>query len=179
MRRAVTSGGRGGGRPAMRHAAVLIAVGVTPVAIPVAAGAQGVAPSGLRLADATRIADAAVKLAVDGPPVAVVIVNAEGRTITSQRMDGASFINLEAAEQKARTAAGLGEPTKQTEQELAHGGLSLIAIPGLLPMAGGVPLLSKGRVVGAIGVSGREPPDDDLLAVKAQRVFNGDTEGKR
>ena len=154
-------------RGVMRHAIAFCMLGVMPAA----AGAQTIEPAGLRLADATRIANEAVRLAADGAPIAVVVVNAEGRTITSQRMDGTSFINLEAAEQKARTAVALGEATKQAEQELAHGGLSLLAIPGLLPMAGGVPLVSKGRLVGAIGVSGREPVDDDLLAGKAKVVL--------
>lgn len=157
----------------------LTAIAVATAVGPVIAGAQAVDPAGLRLADAIKIANEAVRLAANGPPVAVVVVNAEGRMITSQRMNGASFINMEVAELKARTAAGLGEPTKRTAQGLVHGDLSLLAIPGLLPMAGGVPLLSKGDVVGAIGVSGREPVDDDLLASRAKLVFRNGAESAR
>ena len=167
---------RGG---ASRHVLAFVTVGLITTSGPTISPAQTVDPAGMRLADATRIANEAVRLATDGPPIAVVIVNAEGRTVTAQRMDGTSFINMEAAEQKARTAVALAEPTKQSQQELAHGELSLLAIPGMLPMAGGLPLLSKGRVVGAIGVSGREPVDDDLLAVKARRVFSGGADTTR
>ncbi|WP_174291549.1 GlcG/HbpS family heme-binding protein [Sphingomonas bacterium] len=149
--------------------ASIAALCVTAVAPSVSA--QTIETSALHLADATKIANEAVKLAADGPPVAVAVTNAEGNLVAALRMDGTSFINLEAAEQKARTAIVMASPTKQAEQALAHGDLTLLGIKGMLPMAGGVPILLDGNVVGGIGVSGREPVEDDALAVKAGQVF--------
>ena len=147
-------------------------------AMSASASAQTIEPSALHLADASRIANEAVRLAANGPPIAVVVVNAEGNVVAALRMDGTSFINLEAAEQKARTATALASPTKQAEQGLAHGDLSLLAIKGMLPMAGGIPILLNDHVVGGVGVSGREPVDDDALAVRAERVFGRDVKGR-
>ena len=159
------------------HVASLAAALIT--AAPAAAPAQTIEPSRLHLVDALKIANEAVKIAADGQPVAVVIVNAEGNVIASMRMDGASFINVGAAEQKARTAIALASPTKQAEQALVHGDLSLLAINGMLPMAGGVPIVLDDRVIGGIGVSGREPAADDRLAISAGRVFGTGAESGR
>ncbi|WP_284223679.1 heme-binding protein, partial [Brevundimonas denitrificans] len=47
------------------------------------------------------------------------------------------------------------------EERLAAGRMALLAIDGIVPVAGGVPIVVDGRVVGAIGVSGASSAQDD------------------
>jgi uncharacterized protein GlcG (DUF336 family) len=42
--------------------------------------------------------------------------------------------------------------------------MALLAIDGIMPVAGGVPIVVEGRVVGAIGVSGASSAQDDEVA---------------
>ena len=41
---------------------------------------------------------------------------------------------------------------------------TLSAVPGALPVEGGIPLVSEGKIVGAIGVSGGASPQDAQCA---------------
>lgn len=135
------------------------------------AGAEAPAGTGatLRMVEARKIADALVDLATEkGRSVSVVVVNREGRIILSQRMDDASFVSLQLAESKALTAAAIGVPTKLLEQQVDGGKLSVLSAPGVVTIAGGVPVTKNGKVVAAIGVSGAASDEDDMMATAAR-----------
>ncbi|MGV3482655.1 MAG: GlcG/HbpS family heme-binding protein [Sphingobium sp.] len=127
------------------------------------------ADAAFRLDEARRIAGTLVDLAVEkGRSVSVVVVNREGRIILSQRMDDASFVSLQLAEGKAMTAAAIGVPTKLLEQQVDGGKASVLSAPGVIAIAGGVPVTRNGKVVAAIGVSGAASDEDDMMATAAR-----------
>ncbi|MBY8824644.1 heme-binding protein [Sphingomonas colocasiae] len=135
------------------------------------AGAESAArtDAALRLDEARRIAGALVDLATEkGRSVSVVVVNREGRIILSQRMDDASFVSLQLAEGKAITAAAVGVPTRLLEQQVDGGKASVLSAPGVIAIAGGVPVARNGKVVAAIGVSGAASDEDDMMATAAR-----------
>ena len=119
----------------------------------------------IRLADAQAMARKVVELATaKGLNVSMVVVNREGRVILSQRMDDASYFSLEVAKGKAITAATTGVPTLLLDQMPEKDKLSLLTVPDIVTIAGGVPIIISGSVVAGIGVSGAAPQDDNGMA---------------
>ena len=117
---------------------------------------------------AMQIGSEAVRAAsADSRPVSIVVVNAEGRTLLALRMDGTSFKNLDVAEQKAVTAAALGAPTSAIEQAVEGGKTSILSVPGLSAIGGGVPVMRGDKVIGGVGVSGGTPQQDEAAAKAA------------
>lgn len=140
-------------------------LGILPAA---AAPAEPSAQVMLRLADAQSIAARAQTAAVEKQMnVAIVIVNREGRVILAQRMDDASFMNLALAEAKAATAAATGVQTSLLEDAVDQGKSSLLSVPGAAMIGGGVPIVRADTIVGAIGVSGGSPKDDESVATRS------------
>ncbi|WP_237480307.1 heme-binding protein [Lichenibacterium dinghuense] len=94
-----------------------------------------------------------------GLAVTVAVVDAAGVPLALERLDGARLHTPEAAILKARTAAVVRTPTADLQTAVA-GDPALLAFPDRLPLAGGVPLVHGGEVVGGVGSSGGEPEDD-------------------
>ena len=80
------------------------------------------------------------------------------------RMDGAPYTSAEGALQKARTAAEGGHPTTFFEEPLNAGRFSMLKMPHIYPVEGGIPILVDGHCVGAIGVAGVLPSLDAAIA---------------
>ena len=115
--------------------------------------------------DALAAVSAAVRTAkAQGKAVAVAVVNREGRVLVAMRMDGVSFLNLEVAQAKAVTAAALGAPSLAIEQAVEGGKTSLLSVPGLSAIGGGVPVERGGAVVAGVGVSGGASTEDEAIA---------------
>jgi uncharacterized protein GlcG (DUF336 family) len=55
-------------------------------------------------------------------------------------------------------------PTKALEDAVASGRTVLLAVDGLVPLEGGVPITVEGRVIGAVGVSGVTSQQDAQVA---------------
>jgi glc operon protein GlcG len=51
------------------------------------------------------------------------------------------------------------------EDQVRNGRVAKIALPGATPLQGGVPIEHKGTVIGAIGVSGNTPQEDEDIAI--------------
>ena len=99
--------------------------------------------------------------------VAVAVVDEAGHLVACQRMDGALWITPEVARAKANAAAGFRASTRDLEERWS-GPRQLFAstVAGLDAYQfvfgrGAVPLVDDGRIVGAVGVSGAVPPDND------------------
>lgn len=105
-----------------------------------------------------------------GVSVTICIVDAGGHLQRLDRMDGASLISLRVAEGKARTAVELKTPTAALEQAVASLP-SMIAIENIYPFRGGVPLHHDGHCLGAIGVSGALPDQDEKVALSGAQAF--------
>lgn len=92
------------------------------------------------------------------------VVDPAGHLIAFRRMDGASLVTVEAAQGKARTAALLRAPSSRFSQIIDQGRTSMLSMPGLLPVAGGVPVFLGSEMVAAIGVSGTKSEVDEEIA---------------
>lgn len=97
--------------------------------------------------------------------VAIAIVDSGANLVMLQRLDNAQLSSVRIAEQKARTAAEFRRPTKVFEDAVAGGGIGLRALTfGASVAEGGVPIISGGKVIGAIGVSGVQSQQDAQVA---------------
>ena len=64
------------------------------------------------------------------------------------------------------TNARLVTPSGVVHAALAvrDGRIAALALPGATPLQGGIPILFEGKVIGAIGVSGETPSQDEEIA---------------
>lgn len=89
-------------------------------------------------------------------PVAIAIVDSAGQLAAFSKMDNTQHASVDIAIGKAVTANNLKRPTKALQDGIAQGGanLRLLAVKGITPLEGGVPIVVDGKIIGAIGVSG-------------------------
>jgi glc operon protein GlcG len=80
------------------------------------------------------------------------------------RLDDTQVASVEVGIGKARTAAIFRRPSKDFEDQVRNGRVAALALPGATPLQGGVPILYEGKVIGAIGVSGNTPQEDEDIA---------------
>jgi glc operon protein GlcG len=119
----------------------------------------------LTLAAARTIAAAAEAEANKrGSTVVIVVVDDAGHVLLLERLDNTQVASVEVGIGKARTAAIFRRPSKDFEDQVRNGRVAALALPGATPLQGGVPLLVGGQVVGAIGVSGNTPQEDEDIA---------------
>lgn len=103
----------------------------------------------------------------NGWNMAIAIVDAAGNTILFERLDDTQPGSIAVAHNKARTAANFKRPTKALEDMVTAGRTVFLAIDGLLPLQGGVPVTIEGKVIGALGVSGGTAAQDEQVALAA------------
>jgi glc operon protein GlcG len=97
--------------------------------------------------------------------VAIAIVDSGANLVMLHRLDNAQLSAARIAEAKARTAAEFRRPTKVFEDAVAEGGVGLRVLTfGAIAAEGGVPIVSGGKVIGAIGVSGVQSHQDAEIA---------------
>lgn len=132
--------------------------------------------SSLTLADAKRMLDAAEREAeAAGVAYNIAVVDAGANLIAFRRQDGALIGSIDLAIGKARTARIFDKPTALLA-ELAQPGAPLFGIqegdPGhVVIFGGGLPVLSDGAVVGAVGASAGSIEQDIAVAGAAVRAF--------
>jgi glc operon protein GlcG len=118
-------------------------------------------------ARAAAEAAAAAAAARDVWPVAAV-VDAGGELMYLWRPDRAQVASVGVATDKARTAALYRRPSKDFEDQAAHGRPSALHLARAVPLQGGIPVVYRGHVIAAVGVSGGSSADEDNeLAVLA------------
>jgi uncharacterized protein GlcG (DUF336 family) len=103
--------------------------------------------------------------------MAISIVDEAGNMILFEKLDDTQPGSIAVANSKARTAANFKRPTKVLEDMVTSGRTSFLAIEGLLPLQGGVPVTAEGRVIGAVGVSGGTAAQDEQVALAAVAVL--------
>jgi glc operon protein GlcG len=101
----------------------------------------------------------------------ISVVDSGANQIFFEKMDGAYLGSGDIALHKAQTSARFPFPTRGV-QELAYGkdlkggmvpGLALV--PGIIAFAGGLPIMTEGKVhIGGIGVSGGTSDQDETCA---------------
>lgn len=97
--------------------------------------------------------------------VAIAVVDEAGHLIAFHKLDDTQVGSIDIAIGKARTAARMKRPTKALEDAVAGGRNVLLAIDGLVPLEGGVPVTIDGRIIGAVGVSGVTSQQDAQVAM--------------
>ena len=119
----------------------------------------------LTLNVAKRIAAAAeAEAARRGSTVVIVVVDDGGHIIVLERLDDTQVASVEVGIGKARTAAIFRRPSKVFEDQIREGRVAALALPGATPLQGGIPITANGKVIGAIGVSGNTPQEDEDIA---------------
>jgi glc operon protein GlcG len=78
--------------------------------------------------------------------------------------DGTQVASVEVGIGKARTAAIFRRPSGDFEEQIKNGRAATLVLPGATPLQGGVPIRLDGKVIGAIGVSGNTPQEDEDIA---------------
>ena len=100
----------------------------------------------------------------NGWRMAIAIVDNHGFLVYYERMDDTQTGSVQIALDKAKTAAMLRRPTKALEDAIVKGRVVLMSIAAS-PVEGGVPIMSGGKVIGGIGVSGANSDQDAAAAV--------------
>ena len=126
----------------------------------------------LTLATARKVIAAAEAEALQHDwPVVIAVVDDGGNLISLDRLDSAQFGSVEIAIRKAKAAVAFKRPTKAWEDALAGGRQGVLGLPGVVPSEGGVPLAWKGKIIGAIGVSGAKSSEDGQIALAGARIL--------
>lgn len=112
----------------------------------------------------TLIAGARAKAEDIGVAMCIAVTDESGQLIAFERMDGGKITSTIIAQDKAYTAAG-AKRTTQSYGEASQPGKPAYGIHSaiggrLLVVAGGIPVMIDGEVVGAVGVSSGTPAQD-------------------
>jgi glc operon protein GlcG len=99
-----------------------------------------------------------------GATVVIVVVDDGGHVLLLERLDDTQVASVEVGIGKARTAAIFRRPSKVFEDQVRDGRIAALALPGATPLQGGIPITFEGKVIGAIGVSGNTPQEDEDIA---------------
>lgn len=103
--------------------------------------------------------------------VVIVVVDDGGYPLVLKRLDDTQVASVEVGIGKARTAAIFRRPSREFEEQIKNGRVASLVLPGATPLQGGVPLIANGKVVGAIGVSGNTPQEDEDIALAGAAAF--------
>jgi uncharacterized protein GlcG (DUF336 family) len=128
----------------------------------------------LTLEDAKRVAAAAEAEAQrNGWRVVIAVVDDGGHLLYLQRSHDTQFGSVETAVAKAHAAVAFQRPTKASEDAVLSGRLIHLALPGVIPAEGGVPLEIDGVVVGGLGISGVRSFQDGQIAAAGVAALTG------
>ena len=118
----------------------------------------------ITLKNALKVASAAeAEAGRAGLEVIIAVVDAGGHLVCLHRMDNAQFGSIQVAQAKAESAVAFRRPTKIFEDSLAQTP-RILALSAAMPVDGGLPLLSDGKIIGGIGVAGATPEQDGTIA---------------
>ncbi|MDN4494984.1 GlcG/HbpS family heme-binding protein [Ureibacillus aquaedulcis] len=111
-----------------------------------------------------------------GVSMVISIVDEGGNMIATHRMDDAWLASIDIAQNKAWTSVALKMPTSNLAQATVPAaelyGLNTTNNGRLVVFGGGIPLISNGKVIGAVGVSGSTVAHDVQVAEAAVKAFN-------
>jgi len=120
------------------------------------------------LAEATGACDAAIARASElGIKIAVSVVDSGTNLVAMQRMDGALILGIDGSRGKAVASVIFGQPSGELEARAERPTFRAILIQwgGRFVMGqGALPIFRDGEVIGACGVGGGTPREDEDCA---------------
>jgi glc operon protein GlcG len=103
----------------------------------------------------------------------VAVADSGGNLVAFQRMDGALLASIQIAEHKTRAAVTFRRPTKIFEDGIQLMHLNyLLAFDGVIASRGGIPLIDRGAIIGAIGCSGGTDSQDEIVGKAGAAVIS-------
>ena len=105
--------------------------------------------------------------------VAIAILDSGANLILFQKMDDTQLGSVNVAIGKAKTAVNFKRPTKALEDLIAGGRQVFLAVEGVTPLQGGLPVMVDGKLIGAVGVSGVLSSQDEQVAQAAVNALQG------
>jgi len=132
----------------------------------------------LSLDDARKlIRGAARKAKKIGVPMCIAVTDEAGNMIAFERMDGAKILSVDLSADKAFTAAVSKRPTHEYNELCQPGslvfGIHTSSKGRFSIVGGGYPVVVRGSVVGAVGLSGGAAEQDMECALAALKAFAG------
>jgi glc operon protein GlcG len=126
----------------------------------------------LTLELAKRIAAVCTEYAhQNGHAIDLAIVDAGGYLVYFEREDGVSVGTVQVAILKAQSSAVFRRPSKDFETSVDEGLIGMVALPGMAPFEGAVPVTVDDDVIGAVAVSGvTKEIDGEIAQVGADAV---------
>jgi uncharacterized protein GlcG (DUF336 family) len=103
---------------------------------------------------------------------AIAIVEPSGALVYFVKMDGTQYGAINAALDKATSAALFRRSTNAVNEALKAGATYLLQLRGTNAVPGGFPIVIDGRLVGAIGTSGGTGDQDSQVSMAAVKAFN-------
>jgi uncharacterized protein GlcG (DUF336 family) len=127
----------------------------------------------LTLESASTIADKTLAAARASKfrPMCVAVLDDGGCLKVLKREDGASILRPQIAIGKAWGAIGMGESSRALGERLKErpaflGALSTMSEGKVVPVAGGVLIMSGNEIIGAVGVTGGTSDEDEACAIE-------------
>lgn len=154
----------------------------TRIAALAIAGAMSFAPADAQVADKKALTlEGAKKImaaieaeaAKQGFPASVAIVDEGGNLLMLERLADWQVASADVSIGKARTAARFRRPTGAFEEIIRNGRTAMVTLDDFTPLQGGVPIVYEGKVIGAVGVSGNNPPKDEEIAIVGVKALPG------
>jgi len=126
----------------------------------------------ISLDEARRIISAGEAKAEEiGQPMNIAVVDAGGNLVSHVRMDGAWIGSIDISIKKAFTARAFDLSTEELSNNAQPGdqfyGIETSNGGRVIILAGGLPLSDNGAVIGAVGVSGGQGPQDKAVVEAA------------
>lgn len=149
----------------------IVALALALVAVDATSQAQVITKKALTLDAARKIAAAAeAEAKKKNAKVVIAIVDDGGNLILLERLDDTQVASVDVGIGKARTAAIFRRPSKVFEDQIRDGRIAALGLTGATPLQGGVPITLDGKVIGAIGVSGETPSQDEEIAIAGASI---------
>jgi glc operon protein GlcG len=126
----------------------------------------------LSLAGAHALVEAATRSAKAlGAPVCIAIADAGGTLLAFDRMDGAAPGCTASAIGKAHASAIYRAPTGVFMDMVNGGQPAVAALPEMIAIGGGIPVIKDGQFYGAVGVAGSTIQNEVDIAKHASGAF--------
>lgn len=109
--------------------------------------------------------------------MSLYIINTAGEFVHMERMDGQNYNNIRTALLKAQTALRSRQPTSIRAAQLRNdpsGQPRQLVQFGFFAVAGGIPIVVDGEMIGAIGVGGGAGGGDEACAIQGLKAAFGD-----